>query len=151
MATIEASVEIPVPLADVWDLYFDQERWASWVDGFAAVVSESGYPEIGGELIWRSTEAGRGRVKEAVVAHDPRSLHRIKYEDPESAGQLETSFSMMPATDERITKVVQRLTYGLRGGGPLAAVTDFLFIRLQMRRSLERSLNDLRIEAADGG
>jgi hypothetical protein len=57
----------------------------------------------------------------------------------------------MPATDDRITKVVQRLTYGLRGGGPLAAVTDFLFIRSQMRRSLERSLNDLRIEAADGG
>ncbi len=58
---------------------------------------------------------------------------------------------MMPADGDRMTKVTQRLAYGLQGGGPLAAVTDFLFIRSQMRRSLERSLSDLRIEAADGG
>ncbi len=47
---------------------------------------------------------------------------------------------MMPADGDRTTKVTQRLAYGLQGGGPLAAVTDFLFIRSQMRRSLERSL-----------
>jgi len=151
MAKVEASVEIPAPLADVWDLYFDRSRWPSWVDGFAVVLSETDYPEKGSELIWRSTEAGRGRVKEAVVAHEPRSLHRIRYEDPESAGELETTFAMMPADGERMTKVTQRLAYGLQGGGPLAPVTDFLFIRSQMRRSLERSLSDLRIEAADGG
>jgi len=151
MAKVEASVEIPAPLADVWDLYFDPDRWASWVDGFAAVVSESGYPEAGGELVWRSTEAGRGRVKESVVAHEPRTLHRVRYEDPESAGEFETTFEMVPSGGDRVTKVTQRLAYGLQGGGPLGAVTDLLFIRSQMRRSLERSLSDLRAESADGG
>jgi uncharacterized protein YndB with AHSA1/START domain len=151
MARVEASVDIPAPLADVWDLYFDPQRWASWVDGFAALVSEHGYPEAGGELVWRSSAAGRGQVRETVLAHEPRSLHRIKYEDPESAGELETTFEMLPGADPRMTRVSQRLTYGLLGGGPLGAVTDFLFIRSQMRRSLERSLSDLRLETGDGG
>jgi uncharacterized protein YndB with AHSA1/START domain len=151
MARVEASVEIPAPLADVWDLYFDRDRWPAWVDGFAAVLTEDGYPESGGELVWRSTGAGRGRVRETVTAHEPRALHRVRFEDPESSGELETAFSMMPAAGDRVTKVTQRLSYGLRSGGPLGAVTDFLFIRSQMRRSLERSLSDLRLEAADGG
>ena len=95
--------------------------------------------------------AGRGQVRETVLAHEPRSLHRISYEDPESAGELETTFEMLPGADPRMTRVSQRLTYGLLGGGPLGAVTDFLFIRSQMRRSLERSLSDLRLEAGNGG
>ena len=151
MATVEASVEIPDSVADVWDLYFNRDRWASWVDGFAVVVSEDGYPETGGELVWRSTEAGRGRVSERVDAHEPRSLHRISYEDPESSGTLETRFEMLPAEDGRLTRVSQRLAYGIKRGGPLAAVTDFLFIRSQMRRSLERSLRDLSNEATEVG
>jgi uncharacterized protein YndB with AHSA1/START domain len=151
MARVEASVDVPAPLADVWDLYFDSQRWAAWVDGYAAAVSERGYPEAGGELVWRSSAAGRGQVRETVLAHEPRSLHRIRYEDPESAGELDTTFEILPGPDPRKTRVSQRLSYGLLGGGPLAAVTDFLFIRSQMRRSLERSLNDLRLEFGDGG
>ena len=147
MARVEASAEIPAPLADVWDLYFDSDRWPSWVDQFAAVVSSSGYPEAGGELVWRSTAAGRGQVRERVVEHQPRSMHRIEFKDPESRGRLETAFEMVPAGEERTTRVTQRLAYEITGGGPLSAVTDFLFIRTQMRRSLERSLGGLRLEA----
>ena len=90
MAKVEASVEIPAALAEVWDLYFDRDRWPAWVDGFAAVVSAAGYPKPGGELVWRSTAAGRGQVRERVLDHEPRSLHRIEYEDPESRGRLAT-------------------------------------------------------------
>jgi uncharacterized protein YndB with AHSA1/START domain len=151
MATVEATVEIPAALAEVWDFYFDRQRWTSWVDGFAAVISENGYPETGGELVWKSTPAGRGLVRETVTAHEPRSLHRVDYEDPESAGSLETTFEMLPTGDRRTTRVIQRLTYAVTNGGPLGAVTDFLFIRSQMRRSLERSLSDLRFEIGHGG
>ena len=147
MATVEASVEIPAPLADVWDLYFDPDRWPAWVDQFAAVVSADGYPDAGGRLVWRSTAAGRGEVREHVVEHEPRSLHRIEFEDPESRGNLETRFGIVAAGEEGRTRVTQRLEYGLTGGGPLARVTDFLFIRSQMRGSLERSLGALRLEA----
>jgi uncharacterized protein YndB with AHSA1/START domain len=146
MAKVEASVEIPAALAEVWDLYFDRDRWPAWVDGFAAVVSAAGYPEPGGELVWRSTAAGRGRVRERVLAHEPRSLHRIEYEDPESRGRLATEFAIVPG-GERLTSVTQRLEYEIKGGGILSSVTDLLFIRSQMRRSLERSLGALRLEA----
>jgi len=146
MATIEAAVEIEAPLADVWDLYFDRDRWPSWVDGFAAVVRADGYPEAGGGLVWRSNAAGRGEVRERVLAHEPRSLHRIEYEDPESRGTLETRFEIAPGA-EPVTRVTQRLDYGLRTGGPLRRLTDLLFIRTQMRGSLARSLGALRLEA----
>ena len=146
MAKVEASVEIPAALAEVWDLYFDRDRWPAWVDGFAAVVSAAGYPEPGGELVWRSTAAGRGQVRERVLDHEPRSLHRIGYEDPESRGRLATEFAIVPGS-ERLTRVTQRLEYEIKGGGILSPVTDLLFIRSQMRRSLERSLGALRLEA----
>jgi hypothetical protein len=146
MATVEAAVEVTAPLAEVWDLYFDPDRWPAWVDGFAVLVAVDGYPEAGGELVWRSNAAGRGEVRERVVAHEPRSLHRIEFEDPESRGTLETRFGIVPAAD-RVTGVTQRLEYRLRGGGPLRRVTDLLFIRGQMRGSLARSLGALRLEA----
>lgn len=153
MAEVDAAAEIEAPLAEVWDLYFDRDRWPSWVDGFASVVSSSaGYPERGGELVWTSTPAGRGRVSERVVGHEPRSLHRIAFEDPAAAGELETRFEMQPAAaGGRSTMVSQTLTYRLSGGGPLSPITDLLFIRTQMRRSLQRSLLELRLEAERRG
>lgn len=152
MAEVSAEVEIAAPLADVWALYFDADRWPSWVDGFARVTAAEGYPEAGGTLRWESTGAGRGPVSERVLAHEPRSLHRISYSDPGSEGELETRFEMVPARDEqRLTLVAQTLRYRLTGGGPLRGLTDRLFIRSQMRRSIERSLLHLRGEATATG
>jgi uncharacterized protein YndB with AHSA1/START domain len=151
MAKVEASVEIDATLAEVWDLYFDPARWASWVDGFGSVMSSDDYPDRGGALVWRSTSAGRGQVTERVAEHQPRSLHRIEFEDPDSAGELETTFEMLPSESGRRIKVRQAMTYRLTTGGPLRPVTDVLFIRPQMRRSLERSLIELRLEAERTG
>jgi uncharacterized protein YndB with AHSA1/START domain len=154
VSRVEAAVEIEAPLAEVWDLYFDPARWAAWVDGFSSVISELGYPEHGGVLNWRSTPAGRGEVHEQVVAHEPRSLHRVDYTDPSSRGTLETAFEMLPAGEAgsgRRTRVTQRLEYRVTSGGPFAAVTDLFFIRSQMRQSLQRSLLDLRLEAERAG
>ena len=149
MGEVEASVEVDAPLAEVWDLYFDERRWASWVDGFSSTGSSTDYPERGGRLSWRSTPAGRGAVNETVLEHQPRTLHRISYEDPSSRGQLETRFEMVPAGEdgERRTKVTQKMSYELTEPGLFGGVTDFLFIRSQMRRSLQRSLAELGIEA----
>lgn len=155
MAEVSAEIEIDAPLAEVWELYFDSDRWRAWVDGFARVVSSEGYPDEGGVLNWESTPAGRGAVRERVLEHDERRLHRTSYSDPGSEGELEVRFEMVPAEDgARRTKVSQRLDYRLHQAGPLGAITDRLFIRSQMRGSLARSLIELRVQvdaAASGG
>jgi uncharacterized protein YndB with AHSA1/START domain len=149
LSDVDARVEIPAPIADVWNLYFDPERWRTWVDGFARVLETSdGYPDVGGGLIWESTPPGRGRVAERVLAHEDRRLHSIAFRDPSTEGELTVRFEMAPAVEgaQRLTVVTQALTYELIEGGAFAKVTDRLFIRSQMRGSLERSLLDLRGE-----
>ena len=90
MPTLTDSVLARASLKEAWDYYFEPSGWPAWVDGFHAVESASGYPDEGGTLIWRSTPAGRGRVTETVLAHEPRKLHRIEFSDPESRGELTT-------------------------------------------------------------
>jgi hypothetical protein len=132
-------------LAEVWDYYFDPAGWPAWVDGFARVESDMGYPEVGGTLRWSSTPAGRGTVTERVVEHESRRLHRVEYEDPETTGQLRVTF----AIEGEGTMVTQELDYRLRDRGVFAKVTDRLFIRSQMRGSLSRSLARLRLEVEE--
>jgi hypothetical protein len=145
MSGVAASVPVRASLAEVWDYYFDPAGWPAWVDGFARVESDMGYPEVGGTLRWSSTPAGRGMVTERVVEHESRRLHRVEYEDPETTGQLSVTF----AIEGEGTMVTQELDYRLRDRGVFAKVTDRLFIRSQMRGSLSRSLARLRLEVEE--
>lgn len=145
MSGVTASVPVRASLAEVWDYYFDPAGWPAWVDGFARVESDMGYPEVGGTLRWGSTPAGRGTVSERVVEHESRRLHRVEYEDPETTGQLSVTF----AIEGEGTMVTQELDYRLRDRGVFAKVTDRLFIRSQMRGSLSRSLARLRLEVEE--
>jgi uncharacterized membrane protein len=145
VATVSESVLIHASAAEAWDYYFDPRGWPAWVDGFAMVESEAGYPQQGGTLVWRSTPAGRGTVTEKVVAHEPRRLHRISFADPESAGELTTTF----AIEGEATRVGLELDYRLAAGGPLAWITDRLFVRSQVVKSLQRSLARLRLETEE--
>lgn len=149
MAKVSESVVIDAPLADVWDFYFAPETWPSWVDQFARVEASDGYPEVGGTLRWQSGSAGRGAVTERVLVHEPRSLHRVAFDDPESEGELEVRFGIEPGEGTGGTRVEQAMEYRIKGGGPLSGLTDVLFIRSQVRGSLRRSLERLRAEVLD--
>jgi len=153
VAEVSTELEVAAPVADAWELYFDADRWRSWVDQFARVISSDGYPDVGGTLVWESNPAGRGRVAERVLAHEDRRLHVVSFEDPTTTGTLEVRFEMVAAGDDsdRTTKVEQKLTYELREGGALGRLTDKLFIRGQMRQSLLRSLGEFRSELMAGG
>jgi uncharacterized membrane protein len=146
VGTVSASVVIGAPLAEVWDYYFRPEGWPEWVDQFSRVEASDGYPEEGGTLRWGSGTAGRGTVEERVLEHDPRSRHHIAFSDPESAGELEVTFAIEPGAEPPGTRVTQTMRYEISGGGPLSGLTDLLFVRSQVRRSLERSLARLRAE-----
>ncbi len=142
MSKVSESVVITASLAEVWDFYFEPRGWSAWVDGFGSVDTADGYPEAGGSLRWRSIPAGRGEVTEHVLEHEPRRLHRIAFRDPESAGELRTTFEIAGQS----TVVTQELEYGLRKRGPFAWLTDRLFIRSQLRGSLARTLARLKLE-----
>jgi hypothetical protein len=85
-----------------------------------------------------------------VLEHEPRRRHRIAFSDPESDGELLTTFAIEKAPDgEQGTRVRQELTYRVRGAGPLTRLTDVFFIRPQIARSLGRSLEQFRAEAEE--
>jgi uncharacterized protein YndB with AHSA1/START domain len=144
------SILVEAPVAEVWDFYFEPRGWPAWVDGFGQVESSEGYPEAGGKLRWRSVPAGRGLVEERVLEHEPRRLHRIAFSDELSDGELVTWFGFEAAPGgERGTLVSQEMEYRLRRRGPFGFLTDFLFVRPQIARSLARSLERLRSEVAE--
>lgn len=142
MSEVSESVEIEATLAETWDYHFDPRRWPAWVDGFGQVLETDAYPLPGGSLRWTSNAAGRGEVTEHVLEHEPRRYHRIAFTDPQTEGELLTSFRMQGTS----TVVEQELSYTLRGAGVLSRITDMLFIRSQQRGSLRRSLLALKQE-----
>jgi len=145
------SVLIEASAAEVWSIYFEPGTWPAWVDGFGAVDSAEGYPEQGGTLRWHSTPAGRGHVAERVLEHSPRTRHRIAFSDEESEGELTTTLELVSAGEGEnpATQVTQTIEYSIRGGGPLGSLTDYLFVRPQIQRSLGRSLERLRREVTE--
>jgi uncharacterized membrane protein len=145
VAELSESILVRASLAEVWDYYFEPSGWPAWVDGFQAVESGDGYPDKGGTLVWRSTPAGRGTVTETVLAHEPRRLHQIAFADPESSGELTTRFEV----EGEGTRVSLQLSYALLQSGPFAWLTERLFVRSQVAKSLQRTLLRFRLEAEE--
>jgi Polyketide cyclase / dehydrase and lipid transport len=145
VSEVAESIAIAASLAEVWDYHFDPRGWPVWVDGFRAIVAGEGYPRQGSTLRWRSTSAGRGEVAETVLEHVPRRLHAVAFTDPQTEGELRTTFRV----EGEGTRVEQRLSYRLTQGGPFAWATDRLFIRSQQRRSMQRSLARLKHEVEE--
>jgi hypothetical protein len=136
MATIDESVLVGASLAETWECYFDAGGWGAWVDGFEATLESEGYPQAEGVLRWRSIPAGRGDVTERVVEHEPRRRHLVSFADPAMEGELDTRFEV----EGDGTRVRQVLTYRLLDRGPIARLGALLFVRGQVRASVQRSL-----------
>ena len=145
MSELTDSIHIDAPLARTWDYYFEPRGWAAWVDGFGSVESADRYPDAGGTLTWVSTPAGRGRVTERVLEHEPRTAHRISFADPESSGELTTRFEV----DGEGTRVTLELSYRLEQGGFFSWISDRFFVRGQLAGSLRRTLQRLRLEVEE--
>ena len=147
VAKVSESVLVGASLAAAWDHYFDPKGWPDWVEGFERVERSDGYPEAGGTLVWQSNPAGRGTVTERVLAHEPRTLHRIAFSDPQSEGELTTRF----AIEGEATRLTLELDYTVGGGGALSRITDLLFARSQVIASLRRTLMDFRYAVEESG
>jgi hypothetical protein len=147
MGEVAAEEMVEADLKDAWELFFDPERWPAWVDGFAGVLSSDGYPEVQGRLRWRSIPAGRGEVREEVLEHEPRRLHRIAFSDPESEGELTTRFEIR---GERVA-VSRTMAYKVLHPGIFGPLTDVFFVRRQVAAAIDRELARFKYEAEATG
>ena len=126
-------------------MWRDPRRWPAFVEGFARIEEQSpDWPAEGAKLVWQSTAGGRGRVTEKVVRNSLPEFSTEVFEE-----RLVGTQTFRALEDAEGSRVELRLEYELTGGGPLAAVTDLLFIRRALRDSLRRTLGRFAVEAED--
>jgi Polyketide cyclase / dehydrase and lipid transport len=132
-----ATAEVPGPVSEVEALWHDPRRWPAWIEGFGAIARREGeWPHPGAVVVWDSKPAGRGRVRERVVAHEPGAEHAVAVEDNQLVGRQRIAFT--PLGDR--VDVELSLEYALKGEAPWLPVADVLFIRRALRDSLRRTL-----------
>ncbi len=151
MGRARASIELPSQVSAAEALWYDVDRWATFVDGFGHVAKlEGDWPRTGARLVWDSVPAGRGRVAETVTAYEVRAGQTTSVEDERITGTQTVTFTPKPDGCE----LVLELRYRLKQGGPLSPVVDALFIRRAfadaLRRTLARFRRELRAEAELG-
>ena len=147
MGVAREATTVPLPPEGAFGLWTDLTRWATFVDGFAHVERvDDGWPGEGAKLVWRSGPAGRGVVTERVVASEPAARFVTQVFEERMRGTQALAFT---AVDDDATRVDLELDYKLASGGPLAAVTDLLFIRRALTDALRRTLERFRTEAAE--
>jgi Polyketide cyclase / dehydrase and lipid transport len=137
MSRIGVRAQVDGSVGEAERLWYDHRRWPNYLDGFGHVVKVDGeWPRVGARTVWDSTPAGRGRVSEEVVEHEPGAGQALAVEDPRLRGTQRVSF--LPR--EGGTEVRLELDYRLKERNPLTPVVDVLFIRRALRDSLRRTL-----------
>jgi hypothetical protein len=132
-----------VSIAEAERLWYDRDSWPLFIDGFHAIASVAGEPPLVGSIVlWQSTPAGRGEVRETVIDYEPGVGQALEVEDRAISGRQRVSFA---SRDGQLT-VTLELDYRLEGANPFRAVTDWLFIRRAQNESLQRTLTAFRLE-----
>jgi hypothetical protein len=118
-------------------LWYDLDRWASFVDGFHHVVKVEGdWPHPGAVVVWQSFPAGRGRVLEQVTSYAARDGQTLEVDDEQLLGTRRVRFAAL----EDGVRIELSLAYELKERGLFKTLADLLFIRRAMRDSLRREL-----------
>jgi Polyketide cyclase / dehydrase and lipid transport len=134
-------------------VWYDTDRWESFVDGFDRVERlDAGWPAAGTEISWHSRPAGRGHVVERVLSYEPLAGQTVEVEDDSIRGRQAVAF-----TPENGSVAVRlTLEYAVKRRSPFTPLVDILFIRGAFKRSLATTLERFGAEleaarAADVG
>jgi len=148
MASVRRARVVDLSPQEAYELWTDVRRWPTFVDGFAGVERmQDDWPNEGAKLVWRTPPAGRGTVTEKVLEAQPGARFATQVYESQLTGTQTVEFA--PGPEERTTEVALTLDYKLQKTGPIAAVTDALFIRRTQGDALHRTLRRFATEAAE--
>jgi Polyketide cyclase / dehydrase and lipid transport len=136
VSVARARIDVPGPIAPVEELWYDLQRWPSFIDGLGHVVKTEGDWPRGGRLVWDSHPGGRGRVTERVRSFEARVGQVAEVEDERLHGTQRVHFEAL----EDGTSISLELDYALKRSYPGVQLVDALFIRRAVRDSLRRTL-----------
>ncbi len=145
MRAVAVAAHLDATVHAAESLWYDVARWPSWVDGLARVDSVTdGWPGVGAVVVWESGPAGRGRVTERVLEHEPLSGQTVAVEDDSVRGRQSVTFTPVDAGVE----VSLRLEYELLQRSLFTPMVDALFIRRAIAVSLRATLSRFGAELA---
>jgi hypothetical protein len=125
--------------------WYEPRRWPRWLDGCERVISiDPDWPRAGSGVTWESGPAGRGRVSERVLEHEPLRGMTVEVADASIRGRQTVAF--IPDGDE--VSVELALSYRLERRSPVSPLVDVLFIRRAMASSLQSTLHRFGVELA---
>ena len=137
MTTVRTSRDYPGRIVEAEELWYDLDRWASFIDGFHHVDKREGeWPHPGAVVIWQSFPGGRGRVLERVTSYVPREGQTLDVEDEKLLGTRRVKFAAL----QDGVRIELSLDYELKDRNAFTPLTDLFFIRRAMRDSLRREL-----------
>ncbi len=123
--------------------WYDTTVWSHWIDGLDHVVTVEGpWPRPGATVTWESGPAGRGRVTEHVIAHEPLTGQTVEVQDVSIRGRQTVTFT--PASPG--VEVALTLEYELLRRSIVSPLVDALFIRRAMTASLHATVARFGVE-----
>jgi hypothetical protein len=145
MGSVGVTEVFRASLQEVESGWYDTSRWPAWVDGLDRVLSiKDDWPGVGGSVTWESGPAGRGTVTEQVTAYERLVGQTLEVQDVAIRGRQIVAFKALGDSVE----VKLSLQYSHRRGSIIMPLTDVLFIRREMTRSLARTLTRFAAELA---
>jgi uncharacterized membrane protein len=135
---VTATETYPGSVHEAERVWYDTARWPRFIDGLESVEEVTpNWPGVGAEVRWRSGPAGRGAVRERVVAYELLDGQELEVQDDSIRGRQRVTFT---PEDGSVT-VELSLSYELARRSPLMALIDLLFIRRAMTTSLASTLH----------
>lgn len=139
MGRVSAHIDVPGLVSAAEDLWYDTNRWPTFILGLAHVAKVDGdWPKAGSRVVWDAHPGGRGRVIETVTSFEARVGQTATVEDEKIHGTQTVAFEPRGENGVRVTLTLE---YRVKQEAGVPFFVDLAFVRRPMRDSLRRTLS----------
>lgn len=139
MGKVSAHIDVPGLVSAAEDLWYDTNRWPTFILGLAHVAKVDGdWPKAGSRVVWDALPGGRGRVIETVTSYEARVGQTATVEDEKIHGTQTVTFEPQGEHGVRVTLTLE---YRVKQDAGVPFFVDLAFVRRPMRDSLRRTLS----------